>query len=152
MRATVDGVELEGTPEEIAAFLNARGAGPHQPIIASPPALGPSSNDDDERFASEKIAFRTLKRRPLSSSQRELFKTLSKAYPNWVSASALQDALGHTANQLGGTLGGIGRRLSTTDGYVVGSSMIEWMWDADEGQWAYRLPDSVQKAVLRFNL
>lgn len=154
MRANVDGMELDGTPEEIAAFVKARGIAPHTQLQASPrvSSASPSDDaDDDERFASEKIAFRALKRRPLSSAQRSVFRTLSQAYPNWVSASTMQQALGLTANQVGGTLGGIGRRLSTTEGYVVGSSLIEWMWNADDGEWQYRLPESVQKAVVRFN-
>ena len=152
MRATVEGVEIEGTPEEIAAFLRAQR---QTQLFRKLVGLGDTPDDEDssdnERFASERIAYRALRRRPLSSNQQKLFKHLSASHPSWETATSLQQALGLTPNQLGGLLGGIGRRLSTTDGYVKDSSMFEWMWHADHGEYAYRLPPSVQKAVLRFD-
>jgi hypothetical protein len=148
MRVTINGFEVEGTPEEVAALIRAHGS--------ASSAQGSAEKDEqshtvaeDERFASEKIAYRALCRRPLSSAQRTLFRTLSDAYPGWVSSSKLQAATSYNPNQLGGVLGAIGRRLSQTEGYVRDSALIEWMWDADENEYAYRLPPSVQNAVRR---
>ncbi len=149
MRVTINGFEVEGTPEEVAALIRAHGT------VAS--AKEPAEREkaavvgDDERFASEKVAFRALRRRPLSSAQRILFRTLLDAYPEWVSASKLQATTGYGPNQLGGLLGAIGRRLSQTDGYVRNTSMLEWLWDADENEYSYRLPASSRNAVERIN-
>ncbi|WP_326913427.1 hypothetical protein [Sphingopyxis chilensis] len=150
MRITINGFEVEGTPDEIAALIRAQGQAPT--AEASPKSLLIESNDDDdERFASEKIAYRALRRRPLSVAQRSLFRSLLDAYPEWVSASDLQTATSYNPNQLGGLLGAIGRRLSQTEGHALGSSLIEWVWNADEGEYAYRLPPSVCAAVRRID-
>jgi hypothetical protein len=150
MRVTIDGFEVEGTPEEIASLIRAQGRTPS--ASASVNILDDETcKSDDERFASEKIAYRALRRRPLSVAQRALFRSLLTAYPNWVSASSLQDSTGYNPNQLGGLLGAIGRRLSQTEGHALGSSMIEWVWNADEGEYAYRLPPSVCAAVRRID-
>ena len=150
MRATIHGIEVEGTLAEISALIREHGTAGG--MVAKLPA--DSDNDsarEDERFASEKIAFRALNRRPMSAAQRVLFRTLLEAHPSWTSASKLQEATGYGPNQLGGLLGGIGRRLSQTAGYVAGSSMIEWMWDSDDNEYFYRLPPSTTAAVRRID-
>lgn len=148
MRVTIGGFEVEGTPEEVAALIRAHGSAlPEGESRQNDQLAGPMIEDD--RFASEKIAYRALRRRPLSSAQRTLFRTLLDAYPGWVSSSRLQAATSYNPNQLGGLLGAIGRRLSQTEGYVRDSALIEWMWDADENEYSYRLPASVQGAVRR---
>lgn len=149
MRVTINGFEVEGTPEEVAALIRAHGSAAPSDEPAGKDE--PDARFDDERFASEKIAYRALRRRPLSAAQRILFRTLLDAYPGWVSASQLQAATSYSPNQLGGLLGAIGRRLSQTEGYVRDSAIIEWMWDADENEYSYRLPPSVRTAVERIN-
>jgi hypothetical protein len=150
MRVTINGFEVEGTPEEVAALIRAHGsAAPAEEAGTKEDAS--SSDGDDERFASEKITYRALRRRPLSSAQRTLFRTLLNAYPGWVRASKLQADTGYSPNQLGGLLGAIGRRLSQTEGYVRGSAMLEWLWDADNNEYSYRLPPSARNAVARIN-
>lgn len=151
MRVTIDGFEIEGTPDEIAALLRARQAEPPSSSTVSM-LMGAEqkvSPGDDERFASEKIAFRALRRLPLSVAQRALLKALLEAYPNWTKASDLHAATNYNANQFGGLLGALGRRLSQTDGYVRDSALIEWMWDTDENEYLYRLPPPVLSAVRR---
>lgn len=150
MRVSIDGFEVEGTPEEVAALLKAH-KGRETQYLSS---IEPQNLDEiqsDERFASEKIAYRALRRRPLSAAQRSLFRILRDAHPGWVSASKLREAMGYSGNQLGGLLGAIGRRLSQTEGHALGSSMFEWMWDADESEYVYRLPPSVLNAVRRID-
>ena len=150
MRATIHGIDVEGTLAEISALIREHGAmSSDNKIKLVALANGPDS--EDERFASEKIAFRALNRRPLSGAQRALFRTLLEAYPNWTSATKLQEATEYGPNQLGGLLGATGRRLSQTQGYVADSSMIEWMWDSDDNEYNYRLPPSVYAAVRRIN-
>jgi hypothetical protein len=150
MRATILGIEVEGTLAEISALIREHGApgGDHR---VKPEEHLSNLIHEDERFASEKIAFRALNRRPLSGAQRLLFRTLFDAYPNWTSATRLQQATKYGPNQLGGLLGATGRRLSQTQGYVADSSMIEWMWDSDDNEYHYRLPPSVHAAVKRIN-
>jgi hypothetical protein len=150
MRATILGIEVEGTVAEISALIREHGAAASAPLSPNVD----SEKDapfEDERFASEKIAFRALNRRPLSAAQRILFRTLLDAYPNWTPASQLQAATEYSPNQLGGLLGATGRRLSQTLGYVADSSMIEWMWDSDDNEYHYRLPPSVLAAVKRID-
>ena len=150
MRATIHGIEVDGTVAEISALIREHGV-----IGSVTPSIRQASQEDslqeDERFASEKIAFRALNRRPLSGAQRTLFRTLLEAYPNWTSASRLQEATEYGPNQLGGLLGATGRRLSQTQGYVAGSSMVEWMWNSDDNEYHYRLPTSVLAAVKRID-
>lgn len=148
MRVTISGFEVEGTPEEVAALIQAHGSAAPSRLSAGKDEIS-ADTLDDERFASEKVAYRALRRRPLSSAQRTLFRTLLDAYPQWVSSSQLQAATDYSPNQLGGLLGAIGRRLSQTEGYVRGSAILEWMWNADENEYAYRLPPSARDAVER---
>lgn len=150
MRAIVDGFEIEGTPDEIAAFMRVHRTYPINSLDKSQ-NIELENEFEDHRFASEKIAFKAFQRRPMSAAQRVLFRTLLAEYPEWVSASDLQKATDYGPNQLGGLLGGIGRRLSTTPGYVLGSSLIEWMWDADSSGYMYRLPPSVASALRRID-
>ncbi len=150
MRATISGITVEGTPEEIAALIRAHSSSDAEQAMTEESVFS-KEIDDDERFASEKIAYRALRRRPLSSAQRIVFRTLMNAYPDWVSAADLQSATGYNGNQLGGLFGGIGRRLSSTEGHALGSAMFEWMWHPDEHQYVYRLPPSVYHAVKRID-
>jgi hypothetical protein len=150
MRLTINGFQVEGTPEEVAALIRAHGGVAPSEQSGSEDEVARSAADD-ERFASEEISYRALRRRPLSSAQRILFRTLLDAYPNWVSASELQAATSYSPNQLGGLLGAIGRRLSQTAGYVSRTAMLEWLWNADENQYSYRLPPSARNAVARIN-
>jgi uncharacterized protein (DUF1684 family) len=156
MRITIKGFEIEGTPDEVAALLRAQessdiGRAQMRTDEALKSDINAAVIEEDGRFASEKIAYRALRRRPLSAAQRDLFRALLKAYPNWVSSSDLQVATKYSPNQLGGLLGAIGRRLSQTDGYVRNTSIIEWLWNSDESEYAYRLPPSVVEAVRRID-
>jgi hypothetical protein len=103
-------------------------------------------------FVSEDVAFRMLKRRPLSEQQRALFGTLRKNHPEWTSAVDLQKATKYNPNQLAGLLGALGKRVNSTDGHVKGSSLFEWRWDYDHDCYYYRLPTTVKAAVDRANL
>ena len=102
-----------------------------------------------EEVVSEDVAFRMLKRRPLSDHQRALFKTLRQNYPDWTSAQNLQKATEYNPNQLAGLLGALGKRVSSTDGYVRGSLLLEYRWDYDDDCYYYRLPETVKSAVER---
>ena len=148
MRATIQGIEVEGTLAEISALIREHGAASSENQVRSAEPAA-SLLVEDERFATEKIAFRALNRRPLSGAQHLLFRTLLEAYPSWTSATKLQEATKYGPNQLGGLLGATGRRLSQTQGYVAGSSMLEWMWDSDDNEYHYRLPPTVHAAVQR---
>lgn len=150
MRVKINGLEVDGNLEEVAALIRMFGG---SEVTQNSEEIGSDRQnyEESERFASEKIAFRALRRRPLSNAQRDLFRTLLKAYPNWVSSTELQKATSYGPNQLGGLLGAIGRRLSQTDGYVRNTTMIEWSWNTDENEYAYRLPAAVAEAVRRID-
>lgn len=154
MRATINGIQVEGTPEEVATFIRLQKKSDTLMVPNTGSDVKSSTEEDSEdyRFASEKIAYRALSRRSLSSAQRKLFKALLNQYPEWTTSTNLQEATKYNPNQLGGLLGAIGRRLSQTDGYVSGSSLIEWMWDADSNEYAYRLPSTVRHALERLTL
>ncbi|MBL43318.1 MAG: hypothetical protein CMN71_00970 [Sphingomonadaceae bacterium] len=148
MRATVNGIEVEGTPSEIAELLDAMGKSsggdPAQPQSDTQP-------DGDEVEITEQFAYRTLKRIPLSSFQKSLLKSLRRAHPEWLLASEISRQHGWTGTQLGGVLGGLGRRLTATKGYQYGYELWNWKWDEDEGEYAYRLPEAVIAAFDRLD-
>jgi predicted transcriptional regulator with HTH domain len=153
VRAIVDGIEIEGTPDEIAAFVSA--IRDQKPIAADTEALKNIENKletDDDGGITERFAYRTIKRIPISESQKSLLQALRSTHPKWIRSSELQKALGWNPNQLGGVLGGLGRRLSATEGYIGDYHLWDWKWDIDEGEFSYRLPDNVVAALTRAGL
>lgn len=150
MRATIDGIEIEGTPEEVARFV-AEFRGDKSPDAPSGDRKGESADNDDGEIT-EQFAYRTLRRLPLSKAQKRLLITLRNAYPTWMLSSQLQTALDCTPMQIGGILGGLGRRLSATKGYRNTYCLWDWKWDVDEGEYAYRLPSAVLAALDRVGL
>ena len=144
MKARIGSVEVEGTPQEISQLLWSMGV--HDLRSAEPPTTEVKQR---EEAVSEDVAFRTLKRRPLSDHQRALFKTLRENHPDWTSAVDLQKATKYNPNQLAGLLGALGKRVSSTDGYVPGSLLLDYRWDYDDDCYYYRLPESVKRAVER---
>ncbi|MEZ5742846.1 MAG: hypothetical protein R3D89_03685 [Sphingomonadaceae bacterium] len=153
MRATVDGIEIEGTPEEIAEFVATIRSQRTPPVSVedrnSEISNNTSSLEATDGGITEKFAYRTLRRLPLSAFQKELLKTLRDAHPGWVLSSNLQTALDCSPTQLGGVFGGLGRRVTATKGYETGFDLWEWKWDDDEGEYAYRLPSNTISALDR---
>ena len=147
MRATIDGVEIEGTPAEVAAFLAAIRADFKQ----SPKKVevDTTAESDNQTEITENFAYRALRRLPLSVAQKLLLRTLKAAHPKWTLSSQLQTALNCSPTSLGGVFGGLGRRVSATKGYASSFNLWDWMWDDDEGEWAYKLPDAVMIALDR---
>jgi predicted transcriptional regulator with HTH domain len=147
MRATIDGVEIEGSPEEIAAVLTALRDPASVKSDSAKAAV--ESDPEDGNPITEDFAYRAIRRLPLSRLQRGLLLSLKKAHPKWVLASELQTALDTGPTSLGGVFGGLGRRVSATKGHQRGYNLWDWKWDDDEGQWAYRLPATVVTALNR---
>ena len=153
MKTTIDGIQIEGTPTEIAELIAT------MRLSASKRAATPApSKLEDEHIATveqdvitEQFAYRALRRIPLSTAQKALLQTLKRASPKWVHSSAIQEALNCSPTSLGGIMGGLGRRVSATSGYRAGFSLWEWKWDEDEGQYAYRIPPTVVAALDRFD-
>ncbi|MET1111548.1 MAG: hypothetical protein ABWX67_08505 [Allosphingosinicella sp.] len=155
MRATIEGVEIEGTPEEIAALLRSIRGHSRPPATAAAPAMvvAPEETEaDDEQGITTQFAYRTLRRIPLSTSQRALFRLLKRAHPEWTLASEIQRQMSWSGTQLGGVLGGLGRRLTATKGHKPSFVLWEWKWDDDEGEYSYRLPEAVIAALDRMEL
>ena len=146
MKAKIGTVEVEGSPDEIFRLLWSMGL--HQET--KPPSSAQRSGDRE--FVSEKVAYRTLKRRPLSEHQKALFATLRQNHPDWTSATDLQKATKYNPNQLAGLLGALGKRVASTEGYIKGSVLLDYKWDYENDCWLYRLPDDVKAAVERFGL
>jgi hypothetical protein len=154
VRATIGGIEIEGTPEEIARFADLR-----LPVkVDVNPAVSDvirtitAHNEVECDGITEAFAYRTLKRLPLSTAQKALLNELKSAHPSWMLSSQLQEELGCSPTSLGGVLGGLGRRVSATSGYEPGFNLWDCKWDDDEGEWTYRLPQSVLKALERAGL
>jgi predicted transcriptional regulator with HTH domain len=153
MRAVVDGIEIEGTPQEVAAFISAiRDQKPTRADSALLKDIENKSEYEDEDRITERFAYRTIKRIPISESQKKLLQSLKNAHPKWMRSSELQAALDWTPNQLGGVFGGLGRRLSATEGYIADYLLWDTKWDIDEGEYSYRLPDNVVTALTRAGL
>ena len=154
MKAKIGQVEIEGTAAEIAELLKVLERpqidlnGPFQ----SSRLLMSDEPDSSEAFISEDVAFRMIKRRPLSKEQSLTLTTLLHADQQWVTAKVLQAKLSYSSSQLGGMLGAFGKRLASTEGYIKGQWLFDQEWNYHEGCNHYRLPDSVMRAVKRAGL
>lgn len=151
MRATVNGMEVEGTPEEIARLYTAMNVIATEAPVSEAKKISESDAPQGED-AAEKFAYRALRRLPMSQAQKALFNALRNAHPGWLLSSELQTALNCSPTSLGGVLGGLGRRVSATKGYNSDYNLWEWKWDDDEGEYAYRLPEAVLSALDRAGL
>ena len=150
MKAKIGDLEVDGTPDEIAILVKALERGPLS-VFSSMMGRNLLSvkEKSPEPFVSEEIAFRVIKRRPLSKEQSKMLSILRKAGNDWVSAKALCSALSYSPSQLGGMLGAFGKRLGATEGYVAGTWFFDQEWDYENGCYQYRLPESVRSAASR---
>ena len=146
MKARIGSVEVEGTPEEIGRLI--------RDLETLPSSSGDkrATDDGDRRFVDEGVAFKMIKRRPLSDGQKALIEKLGSEHPSWTSAKDLQKATKFNANQLAGLLGAFGKRVSSTEGYIQGSILFDYRWDYDHDCYFYRLPEGVLAAVKRAGL
>lgn len=150
MRAVVDGVEIEGTAAEIAELLaTLRDRDSAQRTTIGIGFEGREIEDPEDEEITAQFAYRTLKRLPLSQYQRALLFKLKQAYPAWTLASEIAGEFDWSGTQLGGVLGGLGRRLTATKGYKPGYELWNWKWEDDEGEYTYRLPEAVISALDR---
>lgn len=147
MKAKIGSVEVEGTPQEISQLLWSMGVHDVTKLTAKT-----TSTVGDKDAVSQDVAFRMLKRRPLSDPQKALFSLLRTNHPKWTSAKELQKITKYRPNQLAGLLGALGKRVSSTEGYVKGSILLDYRWDYDDDCYFYRLPDDVKAAVERAGL
>ena len=156
MRAVIKGVEVEGSAEELAKFYLAISISDPRDVRAVEASTNQPEDCDedgaDTEGISEKFAYRAIRRLPLSTAQRALLRILAEASPAWTLSSQLQSSLACSPTSLGGVLGGLGRRISTTKGYESAYCLWEQRWDDDEGEWAYRLPIAVINALDRVEL
>lgn len=155
MKAVVKGIEIEGTPAEIAELLNSIESTALQlSALQTPPEVNQDRPDDldGESSITADLAYRILKRIPLSDMQKAFLLTVRAEHPDWVRASKIQSEQSWSGTQLGGVLGGLGRRLSATKGVGSSDALWVWRWDDDEGEYAYRLPSAVVEALKRLGL
>ncbi|MDP9056321.1 MAG: hypothetical protein M3N34_03155 [Pseudomonadota bacterium] len=144
MKAKIGGIDVEGTPEEILTFSRMI------ENAATPPAVPPLNKAaGDERFVSEEVAFKVIKRRPLSPGQSTVLALLLRNSGTWTTAKDLQKATKYEPSQLAGLLGAFGKRVSSTDGYVEGTAFFEVEWDYEKDCHKYRLPSGPLAAVER---
>ena len=146
MKAKIGSIEVDGTPEEIAALIREL---PMGMSIATQPH---SSAVPERKFVSEEVAFKVLKRRPLSIEQSAALSLMRKNHPNWTLAFDLQKATNYAPNQLAGLLGALGKRVGSTEGYVKNTAFLDQEWDYEKDCYRYRLPEGVLAAVKRAGL
>ena len=145
VKAKIDGIEVEGTPDELARFARMMQFEFAGTAILSHANVGSEAT----KFVDEEFAFRVLKRRSLSNEQKAFLSLLHTKSPSWVSALDLQEATKYRPNQLSGLLGAFGKRVASTEGYREGASFFEVEWDYDEDCYKYRLPEGSLAAVKR---
>lgn len=148
-------VFIEGSPGEVTEVLNNSQLG-HlaDPAATAPPAPsqpievpGGANGGQKKVFVSEEVAKRAFTRRPLSTQQTIVVKTLADAFPNWVLATDLHKATRFSPAQLAGLLGAFGRRVSHTKGYVQGSWLFDADWDYGNNCYNYRLSEGALNAA-----
>ncbi len=145
MKACVNGMEIEGTPVEIAEFLAALNS---RPVIQKTGSKS-DTNSTIDLFVNEDVAFRALKRRSLSREQRLFLAKLASEHSKWASATDLQMATGYSKAQFAGLLGAFGKRVSSTVGYKAGTWFYEREWNYDKDCYQYRLPEHLVDVVER---
>lgn len=144
MRATINGIEVEGTATEIAALLQA--------LAAKPEQTNHASSRDQKAHDTEDFAFRVLKRRPLSTEQKQMLSLLHRNHPEWTLATQLHKATKYSPNQFAGLLGAFGKRTASTEGFEGGLSLIDSDWDYENDCYKYRLTACALAAVKRAGL
>jgi hypothetical protein len=150
MRATVDGISVEGTPREIAELLKALKAGrPSLSETKMPNGNAEISSVDRHPYLNEDTAFRALKRRPLSQEQKTFLSELAKRHPEWTLSTELQKMTEYSKAQFSGMLGALGKRVSGTEGYQDGTWFYDNKWDYDDDCYGYRLPEHLVEVVKR---
>ena len=143
MRITIEGRDIEGTPEEVAKLLEllsrSSSAPPATAALLKPAGASP--------FVSEDQAYDVLTRRALGAIHAKVLQKLDEAGDGWTTAPELQSALGLSTREFAGVFGSFGRRVAYSG---VGSrSFFDQYWDDDQGHNLYRLPPSVRAALRR---
>ncbi len=147
-----DGTVVEGSPQELAqyegflSFNSPKTAAMRTGSLASQNDVG---DVYDFRFVSSDVAFRALTRIKLSEKQILVLIKMHEAGTNWITGTALQQAIGYSASQFAGLMGAFGRRVIYTPGYVLDSAFFEQEWNEVGSCYSYRLPPSVREAVER---
>lgn len=144
MKARIGDVEIEGTAAEIAALI--------REFQGTAGLKSATDRPSPDKFVSEEVAFRAVRRRPLSAEQEIVMRTLKANHPKWTTAVELQKATGYAPSQLSGLLGALGKRVYATPGYVEGTWFLDQEWSYEEGVTQYRLPEPVLAAVTRAGL
>lgn len=149
MKAVIDGMEVEGSPAEIAELHKALRGPAVDGVVGY--SISTVSNHDKSPMT-EAFAMRVLQRKPLSDAQRKILSKLASKHPNWTSFEELQDATGYTSAQLSGALGAFARRVSLTPDYADGMVFLSWDWDSNASSYNYYLTDASVAAVKRVGL
>jgi len=92
---------------------------------------------------------RMLTRRPVSEGQHALYRVLCTAGDEGIVLSDLAKAIDRSPRQLGGILGALGRRISTTKG-LEGKGATEVVINyskTDKGEWVYTIRPVLRKAL-----
>lgn len=147
MKMRIGDYEFEGSPEELLALKRQLESSDDKAMRVG--AAGPSEDEHDPEYVSEKVAHLVIVRRPLSREQRILLTTLYEAGKKWTPASELQDQLNYNTSKFAGLMGAFGRRLAYTRGVGRYESFFEQRWDDAAGCNFYRLPPSVRAALER---
>lgn len=148
MKAIIDGIELEGSADEIAAIIASLRFS-SKPDVSKPDVQVENGVSEE---MSDAVAWRILNRKPLSDAQRATFKELSQNHPKWTPFENLQRVTGYSKAQVSGMLGALGRRITATHGYANGTSFLEWDWDYDNGRYNYRLSEPAVRAIRKAGL
>lgn len=140
----INGNKVEGSAKDIASILD------NLQKTEGPQVLQSEISEDHD--ITTDFAIHVLRRRPLSKSQRELLSLLKLQNLSWVSATQIREKLDMNGNQLGGVFGGLGRRLSATEGANPSMSLFEWKWNDEEREYDCRLHPAANEALERIDL
>ena len=149
---------FEGTPEEVKEAMKQFGATSVEGVPASAKStIAETVNDEQDEDESgdvehmdEGVARRALSRLPLQEKPKAVLKAMFEAdEENGILASELQKLIGYTKAQFAGLMGAFGRRLSSTRGFIDGTTFFICEWDDDEGCYRYRLTPESRAAVKR---
>jgi predicted transcriptional regulator with HTH domain len=151
MKAVIDGVELDGTPDEIAQTVAAmRKIVLERTIAVDQKSV--SGDAADHTGISSSIARRVLRRKALSEAQEKLLLCLASYHPSGIAYESIQKVTKLSTSQLAGVLGGFKTRVTTTPGYIKGAEFLWWEWDDESGGYKYHLAPAAFDAMKEVGL
>jgi hypothetical protein len=147
---------FDGTTEEFSAIAPHLGVTPSQQQDSRPVGAAvfraerAQSDADEERFVTFEEAIGILGRRALSDDVLAMIERLYRSGNSEVTSEDLRAVNDLSSSEFRGMLGAFGRRVRHTVSANV--RFFDQIWKPDLGQYVWKLPESVRRAIEHLKL